>query len=60
MESILKSLPTLGFGDIQPKSGKGRQTLCFCKRKCSEMSGDAKAKLARLDINESNYDKVCQ
>ena len=59
-ESILKSLQTLGFGDIQPKSGKGRESLCFRKRKCTEMSEEAKTKLARLDINESDYDKVCQ
>ena len=31
-ESILKSLQTLGFGDIQPKSGKGRESLCFRKK----------------------------
>ena len=59
-ESILNSLQTLGFGDIQPKSSKGRESLCFRKRKCSEMSEEAKAKLARLDINEGDYDKVCQ
>ena len=57
-ESILKSLQTLGFGDIQPKSVKGRESLCFRKRKCSEMSEEAKAKLARLDINKSDYEKV--
>ena len=38
---ILKSLQTLGFGDIQPKSGKGRESLCFRKRKCTEMSEEA-------------------
>lgn len=57
-ESILKSLQTLGFGDIQPKSVKECESLCFRKRKFSEMSEEAKAKLARLDINESDYEKV--
>ena len=39
-ESILKSLQTLGFGDIQP-SGKRCESLCFRKRKCSEMERGA-------------------
>lgn len=49
----------LGFGDIQPKTSKTRESLCFSKRKCSEMS-EVKDKLARLNINEDDYDKVCQ
>lgn len=59
-ESILRSLETLGFGEVQQKGSKSRESLCFRKRKSSEMSDEAKAKLARLEINEKDYDYVCQ
>ena len=59
-ESILTSLETLGFGEVQQKGSKSRESLCFRKRKSSEMSDEAKAKLVRLEINEKHYDHVCQ
>ena len=60
VESILRPLETLGFGDVQQKGSKSREILCFRKRKSSEMSDESKAKLARLEINGKHNDHVCQ
>ena len=60
VESILRSLETLGFQDVQQKGSKSCESMCFRKRRSSEMSDEANAKLARLEINAKHYDHVCQ